>query len=303
VCAGDTASFFASASGTPAPAIQWQVMPSGGGGFSDLIGETADSLRFAALASQNGNQYRARFSNSCGTTYSAPASVLWCPGNNAPVVTITGPPIGVTFVIGNPVTFTGSFTDDSGDTHTAVWTIGGVDFPGVVNDSTGSVTADHVFTSAGTFAIKLTVTDQGGANGISTQMLGGLGAIVVISDGSAGLPESLPRRIPELGAKRGLDLQFGLPQNAPNPFRSATQVRFSLPVQCLVKLGVFDVAGRQVASLSNQVWEAGSHTLDWSGRTDGGDLAPGGVYILRMVARTTTGDGHYNSQKTMIRIN
>jgi hypothetical protein len=69
-----------------------------------------------------------------------------------------------------------------------------------------------------------------------------------------------------------------------------------------VKLGVFDLAGRQVASLSNQVWEAGNHSLGWSGRTDGGALARAGVYVIQMVAHSTTGDGHYRAQRTMVRI-
>src|SRR6185503_17537529 len=37
-CLGDTATFSASATGIPAPAIQWQVMPAGGGSFSDVVG-------------------------------------------------------------------------------------------------------------------------------------------------------------------------------------------------------------------------------------------------------------------------
>ena len=72
-------------------------------------------------------------------------------------------------------------------------------------------------------------------------------------------------------------------------------------VRC-VKLGVFDIAGRQVASLSDMDWEAGSHSLAWSGRMEGGALAPGGVYVIRMVARSSNG-GEYRAQKTMIRIN
>jgi uncharacterized repeat protein (TIGR01451 family) len=302
VCVGGTASFSASATGTPAPAIQWQVMPTGGGSFGDLIGETAGSLSFAAIASQSGNQYRARFSNACGTTFSAPATLNWCPGNTAPVVTITGPPNGLSFAVGTPVTFAGSFTDAVGDTHIAVWTIGGVDVPGVVNDTTQTVAASYAFSTAGNYAIKLTVTDQDGASGISTQVLGQT-ATVTVSSPTSGGDENRPRLTPASGARPALDVQFGLAQNAPNPFRSGTQIRFSLAVQSRVKLGVFDVAGRQVVSLSDQVWDAGSHALDWSGTTDGGSLARGGFYVIRMVAQSTTGDRQYRAQKTMVRIN
>jgi uncharacterized repeat protein (TIGR01451 family) len=290
VCVGDTASFSAAASGIPAPAIQWQMMPNGGGSFSDLIGETAGSLRFSAAMSQNGNQYRARFSNACGTAFSAAATLNWCPGNNAPVVSIISPAAGAAFVVGDSMALVGSFTDDAGNTHTAVWTIGDVEIPGVVDDSTGSVVASFTFPAPGTYTLKLTVTDQYGAIGMSSQVAGEE-AMVVAYDPSV------------LGVEPGMNFQFMLAQNAPNPFRIGTQIRFSLPVQARVKLSVYDIVGRRVASLSDQVWEAGSHGLDWSGRTDGGALAPGGVYVIQMVAQTTAGDGHYRAQKTMVRIN
>jgi uncharacterized repeat protein (TIGR01451 family) len=302
VCVGETANFSASATGSPAPSIQWEMMPSGGGSFSDIVGATLGTLSFPAAMSQNGNQYRARFSNACGTAYSAAATLNWCPGNSAPVVAITGPPNGSSVATGDSVSFEGAFTDDAGDTHVAVWTIGGVEVPAVVNDAAGTVQAKYAFPQSGTFSIKLTVTDQKGASGICTQMGGQSATVVVHSPTSGGRePSPSPRRAPDMGA-RPLAVQFGLAQNAPNPFRDRTLVGFSLPVQCRVKLGVFDIAGRQVASLSDQDWEAGSHSLAWSGRMQGGALAPGGVYVIRMVARSTNG-GEYRAQKTMIRIN
>jgi uncharacterized repeat protein (TIGR01451 family) len=299
VIEGANADFSASASGTPAPAIQWQVMPSGGA-FSDISGATDGSLSFATSLAQNGNQYRARFSNACGTVYSAAATLTVNPANTAPVVTITGPQVGGSFAVGVAVPFTGSFTDAAGDTHSAVWSIGDVNVAGVVNDTTGSVAASYTFSTPGTYAIKLTVTDQHGASGMSTQVFGQAASVTVSV--TAGVPGKYPRRDPALGAQPVVAVQFGLAQNAPNPFRSTTQVRFGLPVQCRVKLGVFDVAGRQVATLSDQVWEPGSHALDWSGRTDGGTLARGGVYIIQMVARSTTGNEHFHAQRTVIRI-
>ena len=302
---GADASFSVAATGAPAPAIQWQVMPSGGSSFSDVPGATGASLSFTAALAQNGNQYRVRFSNPCGSQFSAAATLTVNEpetvnepnptetprlAHNAPGVSITGLTLGTTFVVGQPVTFTGSFTGTAGNSYTARWTIGGASVPGIVNNATGSVEASYTFDTPGTYSIKLTVTDQAGVRG-STSQAGGTEAKAIVY-GAGSTP----------AVDLGRTLEFRLAQNTPNPFRNGTEIRFSLPSQSRVKLGVFDLAGRQVATLSDQVWEPGNHSLNWSGRLDGGALARGGVYIVQMVAYSTTDGGHYSSQQKMIRI-
>jgi len=56
-------------------------------------------------------------------------------------------------------------------------------------------------------------------------------------------------------------------------------VRVDVPDRARVTVRVFDVIGREVAVLADEVLEAGSHTL----RFDGTGRASG-VYLLRMVA-------------------
>ncbi len=65
---GATATFTAAASGTPVPAVQWQVSTNGGFTFSNIQGATSTTLTIANVPySSNGNRYRAVFSNSAGT--------------------------------------------------------------------------------------------------------------------------------------------------------------------------------------------------------------------------------------------
>jgi hypothetical protein len=104
-----------------------------------------------------------------------------------------------------------------------------------------------------------------------------------------------------LAVDPGMPLEFRLAQNAPNPFAGGTQILFSLPVRSHVRLGVFDVAGREVVSLSNQVWEPGAHVVSWSGRNQEGAPARGGVYFIQMDARSETDGGHFHSLKKMIK--
>jgi len=78
-----------------------------------------------------------------------------------------------------------------------------------------------------------------------------------------------------------------LDQNAPNPFGSATRVRFGLPRPGPVTLEIFDVRGALVASLVNDLQPAGYHTVIWDGRDGRGRRAATGVYFYRV----TTADG------------
>jgi alpha-tubulin suppressor-like RCC1 family protein len=62
-----SASFEATASGFPAPSVQWEVSSNGGSSFSPLSGASADQLTIPeAKASENGEELRAVFTNSAG---------------------------------------------------------------------------------------------------------------------------------------------------------------------------------------------------------------------------------------------
>ncbi|HKQ06329.1 MAG TPA: 6-bladed beta-propeller [Blastocatellia bacterium] len=105
--------------------------------------------------------------------------------NQTPVVTITAPASGAIYAVGTPVTFTGTFADNAGDTHTAQWMFDNLAQAGAVNESAGTVTATHVFGTAGVYQVKLTVTDQLGASG-TANTVAGLPAMVVIYDANGG---------------------------------------------------------------------------------------------------------------------
>ncbi|MBN2565322.1 MAG: T9SS type A sorting domain-containing protein [Candidatus Eisenbacteria bacterium] len=70
----------------------------------------------------------------------------------------------------------------------------------------------------------------------------------------------------------------------PNPANPEASVRFTLPRACGVRLAVYDVSGRRVATLVDEVRAAGEHTVEWLGRDDSGRSVASGVYFVRLVA-------------------
>ncbi|MCB1161301.1 MAG: T9SS type A sorting domain-containing protein [Candidatus Latescibacteria bacterium] len=68
-----------------------------------------------------------------------------------------------------------------------------------------------------------------------------------------------------------------LGQNSPNPFNPKTTIHYSLPDAGRVQLAVFDVQGRRIAQLVDDVQSSGEHSVDFDGR----GLASG-VYYYRL---------------------
>lgn len=76
---------------------------------------------------------------------------------------------------------------------------------------------------------------------------------------------------------------FSLGAASPNPFRNWTSMEFNLPVQGLVLLEVFNVAGRSVATLAADELPAGHHQVSWNGTSGSGGRLPSGLYVARLL--------------------
>ena len=72
---GSTITFTASASGNPTPTVQWQVSTNNGSTYTNISGATSTTYRFTSSAPQNGNLFRAVFTNSQGTAISSAAKL------------------------------------------------------------------------------------------------------------------------------------------------------------------------------------------------------------------------------------
>jgi T5SS/PEP-CTERM-associated repeat protein len=81
-----------------------------------------------------------------------------------------------------------------------------------------------------------------------------------------------------------LPTRFALLQNAPNPFRSSTSIRFDLPEPGAVRLVVYDVHGRRVRALRDEEFPAGNHEVWWDRRNDSGGQVASGLYFYQIHA-------------------
>ena len=79
---------------------------------------------------------------------------------------------------------------------------------------------------------------------------------------------------------------FTLWQNYPNPFNPVTTISFQIPGIADVTLKIFDLLGREVATLIDNRKITGSCTVQWDGQDSGGHLLSSGIYIYKIEART-----------------
>ena len=86
-----------------------------------------------------------------------------------------------------------------------------------------------------------------------------------------------------------------LDQNMPNPFRDSTTVRFGLPAETEVHLGVYNLLGRQVAALHDGLTGPGYHLVVWDGRNDARQKVASGLLFLQLRAA-----GHTLTRKMIL---
>jgi len=79
---------------------------------------------------------------------------------------------------------------------------------------------------------------------------------------------------------------FELSQNYPNPFNSSTKIKYSVPRLSRVTIDIYNLLGRKVKSLINEMKSAGSYTANWDGTDMNGRPTSTGVYYYRI----STGD-------------
>ena len=82
---------------------------------------------------------------------------------------------------------------------------------------------------------------------------------------------------------------YTLMQNYPNPFNPTTTIRYSIPLQSLVTIKIFDILGRELETLINEEKQAGTYEITWNATN-----RPSGIYFYKIKA------GNYTEAKKMV---
>jgi len=89
--------------------------------------------------------------------------------------------------------------------------------------------------------------------------------------------------------------EFALRQNFPNPFNPVTTLRYDLPQQSFVSLKIYDIRGRLISVLVNNVQPAGFHSVLWKGTNANAEPVSAGMYLYTIEA-----EGYQKTRKMVL---
>ena len=78
--------------------------------------------------------------------------------------------------------------------------------------------------------------------------------------------------------------EFALDQNYPNPFNPSTKIQFEIPASSRVSLKIYNSLGEEVATLVDNIMNAGTHSVEWNGKNHFNSTVASGVYFYRLTA-------------------
>ncbi len=210
--------------------------------------------------------------------------------------------------VNETITFDGSQSyDNDGNITQFLWNFGD-------GNTSTQATATHTYSQANTYNYSLTVTDNDGATDQKTGQITVSGAstnyvTVNPSNGSIqpGSSQTITLTLDAQNIQEGtytgqvnissnggnitipidylvdveklteIPIEFSLSQNYPNPFNPSTSIEFAVPRETNVSIKIYDMLGKEVATLLNEVKKQGTYKVIFDAST----LASG-VYVYRI---------------------
>lgn len=184
-----------------------------------------------------------------------------------PVVSVTAPTGGEVWDIGGTYDVTWNATDNTGVTSIDILlsSDGGATYPHTIaaGEPDDGVYPWYIDEDATTTArVKVVAYDAVGNNGED------------ISDGDFELYDPASG----IDITRDVPLRAVITGNKPNPFTERTEIRFGIPADGQTRLAVYDVSGREVDLILDQVLPAGYHSVNWHNS----DNLSMGLYFVKL---------------------
>jgi len=135
--------------------------------------------------------------------------------------------------------------------------------PAMVFTTTDSFYVDQELSDVGAYEYWVTAVDM---SGLESEASGVVSAVLSSED------------------ELGMPTEFALKQNYPNPFNPSTQIQYSLPSESRVVISIYDLTGRKVRTLVNEVQSAGHRSVMWNATNEIGRQVSAGMYIYSIQA-------------------
>ena len=94
--------------------------------------------------------------------------------------------------------------------------------------------------------------------------------------------------------RKSLPSNIKLSDNYPNPFNPYTTIEYQLDITQRVNVSIYDLLGRRIKTLVNDIKNAGQHTIQWDAKDSEGLIVAGGVYLYQIQTDS------YNQSKKMV---
>jgi hypothetical protein len=132
------------------------------------------------------------------------------------------------------------------------------------------------------------------ATGVGT-VIGPIGFVAV-----AGMSSRVTRFVVGVEEPEGIPTVYQLAQNFPNPFNPSTTIQYGVPTQSRVSLKFYNVLGQEIATLVDEVKEAGYFNVVWNGRNQFGSQIASGMYFYRLEAKALDGSDTFRDFKKLL---
>ena len=142
-------------------------------------------------------------------------------------------------------------------------------------------------------------TFTGSVNNLASVCFNGLNVGSIVGEKGT-IIRTVPPEIPVTAVEAhasSLPREYSLSQNFPNPFNPTTAISYKLLAVSFVTLRVYDILGREIATLVDEMRSAGVHTVRW----DASRFASS-VYLYRLEARAASSADktHFVETKKMV---